>query len=252
MHTACTAPDNCRRANLAASRVFTANLQIVAGQPVKAGTSKARSMKLVSGTSNGLRASCGRTFSDTWGTNSPTCCACRKRVATKMTLSSFGGAYATYWNAAEKRGYAGPPSFPDASVARHPGIGKAAHDREGRVPPRSSLTSFRQVYVPNSQRELTRLGTASNGIAISPYLRKLERRKPVVWCGDPDRAQPTGPGNPKANVGNHGFTAEERAGFQRVREGGFPHTFRELRKPAGITPGGSNARRACAERRLAH
>lgn len=115
-------------------------------------------------------------------------------------------------------------------------MGISEHDREGRV-----LTAefddfiLVNVYVPNSKRELTRL--AYRQIWDRDFLRflkKLEKKKPVVWCGDLNVAHTElDLANPKANVKNHGFTPEERAGFDAFVQAGFVDTFRELEKGGG-------------------
>jgi exodeoxyribonuclease-3 len=109
------------------------------------------------------------------------------------------------------------------------GIGITEHDREGRV-----LTlefdsfHFVNVYVPNAQRELTRLPYRQTwDRALVDYLTGLQQRKPVVCCGDLNVAhQPLDLARPKENVRTHGFTAEERAGFDAFLAAGFVDTFR--------------------------
>ena len=64
-------------------------------------------------------------------------------------------------------------------------------------------------------------------------MKKLQRRKPVIFCGDLNVAHTElDLANPKANVHNHGFTPEERAGFSAFVKAGFVDTFREF-EPGG-------------------
>ena len=86
--------------------------------------------------------------------------------------------------------------------------------------------------MPNSQRELTRLPYRQQwDVAFLKYLKKLERKKPVIWCGDLNVAHTEiDLANPKANVKNHGFTPQERAGFEAFLAAGFIDTFREFEK----------------------
>jgi exodeoxyribonuclease-3 len=90
------------------------------------------------------------------------------------------------------------------------------------------------VYVPNSRRDLSRLAYRQAWDAdFLRYLKRLERRKPVVVCGDFNVAHTElDLANPKANVRNHGFTPEERAGFEAFVRKGFLDTFREF-EPGG-------------------
>ena len=91
------------------------------------------------------------------------------------------------------------------------------------------------VYVPNSQRELTRLAYRQQwDRAFLRYLEKLERSKPVIFCGDLNVAHTElDLANPKSNVHNHGFTPQERAGFSAFIKAGFLDTFRQFELGAG-------------------
>ena len=112
----------------------------------------------------------------------------------------------------------------------------ARHDSEGRI----LTTEFPDffvvnVYVPNSQRELTRLAYRQEWDRdFLAYLKKLERRKPLIICGDMNVAhQEIDLATPKANMKNHGFTPEERSGFSKMIESGFVDTFREFESVGG-------------------
>ena len=110
------------------------------------------------------------------------------------------------------------------------GIGVAAHDMEGRV----ITAEFKDfylitVYTPNSQRGLTRLEyrTREWDPAFLAHVLSLERRKPVVFCGDINVAhQEIDLTNPKTNRRNAGFTDEERKNFSELLDRGFLDTFR--------------------------
>ena len=146
-------------------------------------------------------------------------------------------AYTTYWNTAQKKGYAGTAIFTRTRpVHVTQGIGHARHDNEGRVLSAEFADFFLvNVYVPNSKRELTRLAYRRQWDRdFLRYLKKLERRKPVIFCGDLNVAHTEiDLANPKANVKNHGFTPEERTGFSRFVKAGFLDTFREFQKRGG-------------------
>jgi exodeoxyribonuclease III len=63
--------------------------------------------------------------------------------------------------------------------------------------------------------------------AFLAYVKALEKKKPVVFCGDLNVAHtPDDLANPKSNVGKKGFTDEEREGFQNFLDAGFVDTFR--------------------------
>ena len=84
------------------------------------------------------------------------------------------------------------------------------------------------VYTPNSQDGLARLDYRMEWEdAFLSYLKGLEVKKPVVFCGDLNVAhQEIDLKNPKTNRKNAGFTDEERAKFSRLLENGFIDTFR--------------------------
>ena len=91
------------------------------------------------------------------------------------------------------------------------------------------------VYVPNSKRDLSRLDYRQVWDRdFLKYLKKLQRKKPVVFCGDFNVAHTElDLANPKANEGNHGFTPEERAGFQAMVRAGVDVSFSEVRTEFG-------------------
>ena len=84
------------------------------------------------------------------------------------------------------------------------------------------------VYTPNSQRELARLSYRMEWEAdFLAYIKGLEERKPVIFCGDLNVAhEEIDLKNPKTNHQNAGFSDEERACFSKVLENGFIDTFR--------------------------
>ena len=145
--------------------------------------------------------------------------------------------YTTYWNTAKKKGYSGTAIFARARPLKVTlGMGKTEHDSEGRVQAVEFGDFFLvNVYVPNSKRDLSRLTYRQKWDRdFLGFLKKLEKKKPVIFCGDLNVAHTEiDLANPKANVHNHGFTAEERAGFSAFVNAGFLDTFREFEKGGG-------------------
>ncbi len=194
-------------------------------------------MKLISWNVNGLRAVLRKNFLDYLRDEAPDVLCLQETKCTPEDVEQlWPAAYTTYWNSAEKKGYSGTAVFTKSrpfAVTR--GIGVPDHDREGRVLTAEFDAFFLvNVYVPNSQRELTRLAYRQTwDVAFLSYLKKLQRRKPVIFCGDLNVAHTElDLANPKANVHNHGFTPEERAGFSAFVKAGFVDTFREF-EPGG-------------------
>jgi exodeoxyribonuclease-3 len=84
-------------------------------------------------------------------------------------------------------------------------------------------------YTPNSKGDLSRLQLRYNhwDRAMLAYLQQLEKTKPVLYCGDMNVAHAEiDLANPKANIGKHGFTDEERERFDDYLAAGFVDVFR--------------------------
>ncbi len=109
------------------------------------------------------------------------------------------------------------------------GLGIEEHDHEGRV----ITAEFPEYYVvtcytPNSQDGLKRLDYRMQWEdAFRTYLKELEKKKPVIFCGDLNVAHnEIDLKNPKTNRKNAGFSDEERAKFTELLGAGFIDTFR--------------------------
>ncbi|MDD8027044.1 MAG: exodeoxyribonuclease III [Acidobacteriota bacterium] len=195
-------------------------------------------MKLISWNVNGLRAVLRRNFIAYIEDERPdVLCLQETRAQPGEVDALWPAAYRTFWNPAQKKGYSGTAIFTRQQPLQvTPGIGKPSHDAEGRVLTAEFEDFFLvNVYVPNSQPELTRLAYRRRWDAdFLRFLKRLERRKPVVVCGDFNVAHTAlDLAHPKANVGNHGFTPEERAGFDAFLAKGFLDTFRVFEAGGG-------------------
>ena len=86
------------------------------------------------------------------------------------------------------------------------------------------------VYTVNSQRGLKRLDYRQVwDEAFLDHVKKLNRRKPVIFCGDLNCAHTEiDLANPKSNKKNAGFTPEERAGLDAMEAAGFVDSFRHF------------------------
>jgi exodeoxyribonuclease-3 len=195
-------------------------------------------MKLVSWNVNGLRSVLRKKFLEFLEKEQPDIlCLQETRAEPEEVEQLWPVVYATYWNVAAKKGYSGTTLFTrQRPLAVMKGLGVEEHDQEGRVLTAEYESWFLvNVYVPNSKRDLSRLGYRQQwDRAFLRYLKKLERRKPVIFCGDLNVAHTElDLANPKTNVNNHGFTPEERAGFQAFIDAGFVDTFREFQREGG-------------------
>lgn len=190
-------------------------------------------MKLVSWNVNGLRAAIKKGFAEIFNElDADVVCLQEVRATPDQVDIRFPG-YEMLWYPAEKKGYSGTAFITRTdflSLAR--GMGIEEHDKEGRVLT-AELRDFYlvNVYTPNAQRGLTRLAyrTEEWDVAFREYLKRLETKKPVVFCGDLNVAhREIDLANPKSNHKNAGFTDEERATFSKLLESGFVDTFREF------------------------
>ena len=187
-------------------------------------------MKLISWNVNGLRACVNKGFLDFFKEIDADifCIQESKLQEGQITLDLDG--YHQYWNYAEKKGYSGTAVFTrEEPISVSYGIGMEEHDREGRVItleyPEFYLVT---VYTPNSQNELARLPYRMQWEEdFLAYLKKLEEKKPVIFCGDLNVAhKEIDLKNPKTNRKNAGFTDEEREKFSQLLDAGFVDTFR--------------------------
>lgn len=193
--------------------------------------------RLVTWNVNGIRAAMRKGFVDSVKKMRPDllCLQEHKACPEQVDLSMKG--YESFWNIADKKGYAGTlilSRYTPKSVSH--GIGVKEHDQEGRVLTLEFNKVFVvTVYTPNSQRGLARLEYRRKWDKVFlQYVRKLEKKKPVIFCGDLNVAhQEIDLANPKSNTKNAGFTLEERQGFDRIVKAGFVDVFRYFDSSAG-------------------
>jgi exodeoxyribonuclease-3 len=159
--------------------------------------------------------------------------------------------YEEYYNPAEKPGYSGTAiiskikplkvifDLPE-NIAQKYDLDKDKYgnpNKEGRVLTAEFEKFFLvTVYTPNSKGDLSRLSLRHNGWdpAFLEYIKDLEKEKPVIFCGDLNVAhKEIDLANPKQNEGEHGFTKEERDGFQKVLDSGFLDSFRIFTEDGG-------------------
>ena len=156
--------------------------------------------------------------------------------------------YQEFWNSADRAGYAGTAIFVKNSVlGRHDPISEAGSPRltnkdalvdhygdltkEGRIITAEFADFFLvNVYTPNAKEDLSRLSLRERwDAAFLNYLEKLCQAKPVIFCGDLNVAhREIDLARPHENVGKHGFTDAERAGFQQFLDAGFTDVFRHV------------------------
>lgn len=189
-------------------------------------------MKLISWNVNGLRACLKKGF-DAFFYREDADIFCVQETKLQPEQADFvPEGYHAYYSGAEKKGYSGTAVFAKAEPENVTyGLGIFEHDREGRVITLEYPNFFLvNTYTPNSQRDLLRLSYRVEWEdAFREYLSGLAARKHVIVCGDLNVAhREIDLKNPKSNVGNAGFTPEERRKFGELLEAGFIDSFRCL------------------------
>ena len=187
-------------------------------------------MKFISWNVNGLRAVVGKGFSDIFKElDADFFCLQETKMQQGQLDLEFEG-YHSYWNYADKKGYSGTAIYSRHEPLSVPcGLGIDEHDHEGRVIT-LEMPDFYLVtcYTPNSQDGLRRLDYRMTWEdAFRAYLMELDKKKPVIVCGDLNVAhQEIDLKNPKTNRKNAGFTDEERAKMTTLLDAGFTDTWR--------------------------
>ena len=158
--------------------------------------------------------------------------------------------YHMFWNSAQKKGYSSTGiltkskpiqtinGLPSEIVQKYKLSDEYGDTgKEGRV----TTVEFDDffvvtVYTPNSKGDLSRLRLRHEAWdpAFLDFVRKLEDKKPVIFCGDLNVAhKPEDLARPKENEGKHGYTKEEREGFDKFLQAGFIDSFRMFTKGSG-------------------
>ena len=208
-------------------------------------------MKLVSWNVNGIRAVVRKgTFQTFIKQEKPDVICLQETKAERGQAEIDLPEYEEYWNSAVKKGYSGTAVFVLKDIVVHEVLMGLPEDlckkyklhddsygdpnTEGRVIA-VELDDFYVVtsYTPNSKPDLSRLKLRHKqwDPAFLEYMKRLEKKKPVVFSGDLNVAHTEEDlANPKANDGEHGFTKEEREGIDKIIEAGFVDSFRVFNK----------------------
>lgn len=188
--------------------------------------------RFVSWNVNGIRACMNKDFYESFkALDADIFCLQETKVQAGQTELLLDG-YHQFWNYAEKKGYSGTAIFSkEEPISVSYGLGIPEHDAEGRVITLEFENFyFITVYVPNSRDGLVRLDYRMEWEdAFRNYICELDKKKPVVFCGDLNVAhKEIDLKNPKSNRKNPGFTDEERGKFSAMLESGFVDTFRHF------------------------
>ena len=187
-------------------------------------------MKLVSWNVNGIRACVKKGFLDYFKeVDADIFCLQETKLQEGQIELELEG-YHQYWNYALKKGYSGTAIFTKQQpLSVKYGVGDEQEEPEGRIITLEFDAFYMvNVYALNAKRDLSRLDERLEWEdKIRAYLVELDAVKPVVYCGDLNVAhQSRDLKNAKSNVGNSGFTMEEREKMTDLLAAGFLDTFR--------------------------
>lgn len=201
---------------------------------------KKDSLKFVSWNVNGLRAIYKKNFKEFITLVNPDILCLQEIKADKDQIPERALLkldYHSFFNSAEKKGYAGTAIYTKIKPLNVTyDLGINYHDKEGRVITAEFPDYFLvNVYTPNSQRGLTRLEYRQIWDQdFLRHLKKLEKTKPVILCGDLNVAhKEIDLARPQSNRRNAGFTDEEREGISKILNSGFLDTFRIFNQEGG-------------------
>ena len=193
-------------------------------------------MKLISWNVNGIRACLDKGFSEVFAAMAADFFCLQETKAQPEQVALDLPSYEQFWYSAEKKGYSGTAIFTKHKpLSVTYGVGVEELDHEGRLITLEYPNCFvLTCYTPNAQDGLKRLDhRMAWEDAFRAYLKTLDEKKPVIFCGDLNVAhQEIDLKNPKSNRGNAGFSDEERGKFTELLAAGFTDTFRYLHPDA--------------------
>ena len=188
--------------------------------------------KLISWNVNGLRACVGKGFTDVFRQMDADIFCVQETKLQEGQISLDLPGYYDYWNYAQKKGYSGVAMWTkDKPLNVSYGIGIEEHDKEGRVITAEYENYYiLTCYTPNSQQERARMSYRMSWEEDwLKYIKKLDKKKPVIFCGDLNVAkEEIDLKNPKTNHDSAGFTDEERDKMRKLLSSGFTDSFRYL------------------------
>lgn len=193
-------------------------------------------MRLISWNVNGIRAAIKKDFLTSFAQMQPdVLCLQETKAQDDQVLAAVAGleGYLLYPNSAVRPGYSGTAIFSRVEpLSVELGMDHEEHDQEGRV----IAAEFQDfilvtVYTPNSGNALKRLEYRERwDREFLKYIVQLEKRKPVVVCGDLNVChRPIDIARPEANYNKSaGYTQIEIDGLDRLLNAGYIDTFRAL------------------------
>ncbi|MFA4941498.1 MAG: exodeoxyribonuclease III [Patescibacteria group bacterium] len=192
-------------------------------------------MKILSWNVNGIRAVVKKGFLDFLKKEKPDFLCLQEIKIDKESKAKevFDFAdYQEFWHSAKRPGYSGTAILVKDGIKAKI-LPDLDWDNEGRIQVLDCEKFYlANIYFPNANHELSRLDFKLDfNSKVLSYFKKLEKKKPIIATGDFNVAhEEIDLARPKDNIGNPGFTDEERAWMTKFLKAGFVDTFRYLNK----------------------
>jgi len=192
-------------------------------------------MRITTWNVNGIRAVVKKDFATSVETIQPDILCLQETKAQKNevenTLNGFKSKYELYSNSADRKGYSGTAILANIKPLNVTyDMNNPEFDTEGRVITAEYAGFYLvTVYTPNAGEGLKRLDFKERWNEVfQNFLEELEKKKPVISCGDFNVAhQPMDLKNPKSNYNKSaGYTQVEIDGMDRLLGAGFVDIFR--------------------------
>ena len=189
-------------------------------------------MKLVSWNVAGIRACIKKGFVDFFNEVDADIFCVQESKVTEDKFDFRPKGYDMYLFPAVRKGYSGTLIYSKVKPLNVIyGNIKKEYDEEGRTITLEFENFYLvNVYVPNVKRDLSRMDFRMHFEDVfRKYLNQLDEKKPVIICGDFNVAhEEIDICNAKQNIGNAGFTYEERDKFTELLNSGFTDAFRHF------------------------
>ena len=186
-------------------------------------------MKFVSWNVNGFRSVLEKGFEDFFTSADADIFALQETKLQPEQAKFAPDGYFRYFSSAQKKGYSGTAVYTKVEPTNVKYGIDGKYSDEGRlITLEYDNFYFIDSYTSNSQQELKRLAYRMEfEDDLREYMTELNKTKPVVLTGDLNVAHAEiDLKNPKTNVGNPGFSYEERAKMSELLSVGFTDTFR--------------------------
>ncbi len=186
-------------------------------------------MKFISWNVNGLRACKQKGFDEFFETEKADVFGVQESKMQSGQADIDKDGYFMYMSSAEKKGYSGTVVYAkNEPINVFYGIDEKYNDEGRIITLEYENFYFVNAYVPNAQDGLKRIDYREEfEDDMRNYLTKLDKVKPVIYCGDLNVARcELDLKNPKSNEGNPGYSVQERTKMEMLLDTGFEDSFR--------------------------